>query len=52
MQEGNTTSIETSRLSINKIRKILWKRYSHLSDSEISQMREDMINFWISIIED
>jgi hypothetical protein len=50
--KAENTTTDNHRLSIDKIRKILWKDFTHLTDSEIIVIREDMINFWLSMVED
>ncbi len=39
-------------LSVEQTRKTLWNKFSHLTDSEIEQIRDEMYNFWIVMLED
>ncbi len=39
-------------LTVEETRKSLWKEFSNLSDNEIKQIRDEMYNFWILMIED
>lgn len=39
-------------LTIEQTKKILWNRYSYLTDKEIETIRDEMLLFWITMLED
>ena len=39
-------------LTIEQTKKILWDRYKSLNDEEIETIRDEMLMFWITMLEE